>query len=217
VRPHAIIPAALCVIALAITGCGNTLQDQPVPHNTLEGMIVTRFPVYWLGATFQGLALTEASHDPSGGFSIQYGDCLQGGQSTCVTPLRIITSPNNSFVPGGTSPGRVIPVRGVFARFAAKGRTIMIPAGPVVVDIYASDARVARAAAETAVPINEPAFPYSLLPAPSPDTGYSSKPLPDQIPAPLRPLHRPRPRAPVRRRVATARRSQQGAQQQSSG
>ena len=193
--------AGLC--ALAIAGCGNTLQDAPVPHNTLEGMIVTRFPVYWLGANFHGLAISEAAHDPSGGFSIQYGDCLQGGQSTCVTPLRIITSPNNSFVPGGTSPGRVIPVRGVFARFAQKGRTIMIPAGPVVVDIYASDARVARAAAETAVPINEAVFPGSQLPASLPDTGFSQTPLPDQIPAPLRPLHPPPAPAPVRRRAAS--------------
>jgi hypothetical protein len=215
VRPHAITLAALCALAVAIAGCGNTLQDKPVPHNTLEGMIVTQFPVYWLGASFHGLAIIEASHDPSGGFSIQYGDCLQGGQSTCVTPLRIITSPNNSFVPGGTSPGRVIPVRGVFARFAQKGRTIMIPAGRVVVDIYASDARIARAAAEAAVPINEPAFPYSPLPAPAPDTAYSEKPLPDQIPAPLRPLHPQR--TALRRPLAPARRGQQGARQQSSG
>jgi len=200
VRPHPFILAGLCALALA--GCGNTLQDVPVPHNTLEGMIVTPFPVYWLGASFHGLAITEASHDPSGGFAVQYGDCLQGGQSTCVTPLRIVTSPNNSFVPGGTSPGRVIPVRGVFARFAQKGRTIMIPAGPVVVDIYASDARVARAAAETAVPINEAVFPGSLLPSPLPDTGFSAKPLPDQIPAPLRPLHPPRRPAPLRRPAA---------------
>ena len=145
-------------------------------------MVVTPFPVYWLGASFHGLQITEASHDPGGAFSIQYGNCLQGGQATCVTPLRIVTSPNNSFVPGGAAPGRVLSVRGVDARFAQAGRTIVIPTGPVVVAIFASDARVARAAAQTAVPINEVGFPGELLPPPFADTGFASKPLPDQSP-----------------------------------
>ena len=207
------ILAVLC--ALAIGGCGDTVQDVPIAHNTLEGMVMTRFPVYWLGASFRGLAITEVSHDPSGGFAIQYGDCLQGGQSTCVTPLRIVTSPNNSFVPGGTTPGRVIPVRGVFARFAQKGRTIMFPAGSVVVDIYASDARVARAAAQTAVPISEPLFPGQDLPTPLPDSGFSEKPLPDQVPPPLRPLHPPRVPTPLRRQAGKP--AGRAAQRSSSG
>jgi hypothetical protein len=214
VRARGTLLAGLCAVALGLVvgGCGNTLQDIPIGHNTLEGMLVTRFPVYWLGASFHGLAITEASHDPSGGFSIQYGNCLQGGQSTCVTPLQIITSPNNSFAAGGNAPGRVIPVRGVFARFAQSGRTIMIPTGPVVVDIYASDARVARAAAQTAVPINEVGFPGALLPAPLPDSGFAEKPLPDQLPVPLRLLHPPPAAHPKvsARRAPAARRSSSG-------
>ena len=197
--------AGLCALSLAVAGCGNTLQEVPIGHNTLEGMLVTPFPVYWLGATFRGLPITEATHDTSGGFSIQYGNCLQGGQSTCLTPLQIISSPNNSFVPGGAAPGRVLSVRGVDARFAQAGRTIIIPTGPVIVAIYASDARVARAAAQTAVPINEVGFPGALLPPPLADSGFAEKPLPDQTPVPLRPLHPP---AAVRKRVrAVPRRS----------
>ena len=190
VRLSSGVLAGLC--ALAVAGCGNTLQEVPIGHNTLEGMVITPFPVYWLGASFHGLAISEVTHDPSGGFAIQYGNCLQGGQSTCVTPLQIVTSPNNSFVPGGSTPGRVIPVRGVYARFAAKGRTIVIPTGPVVVDIYASDARVAREAAQSAVPISEPRYPGSELPAALPDTGFGEKPLPGQTPPPIRILHPPR-------------------------
>ena len=211
VRVPCAILAALC--ALAVAGCGNTLQDVPIGHNTLEGMVITPFPVYWLGASFRGLAISEVTHDPSGGFAIQYGNCLQGGQSTCVTPLQIVTSPNNSFVPGGSTPGRVIPVRGVYARFAAKGRTIVMPTGPVVVDIYASDARVAREAAQSAVPISEPSYPGSELPAALPATGFQEKPLPDQMPPPMRILHpvvvklSPAQRARLRR---AARRSSSG-------
>ncbi len=202
-RARITLLAGLC--ALALGGCGNTLQEVPIGHNTLEGMLVTPFPVYWLGASFHGLAITEASHDPSGGFSIQYGNCLQGGQSTCVTPLQIITTPNNSFVPGGSAPGRVLSVRGVDARFAQAGRTILIPTGPVVVAIYASDARVARAAAQSAVPINEVGFPGELLPQPFSDTGWDQKPLPDQSPVALRPLHPPRSAATVKKQARRAR------------
>jgi hypothetical protein len=213
VRVPVALLAGLC--ALAITGCGNTLQDVPIGHNTLEGMVMTPFPVYWLGASFHGLAISEVTHDPSGGFAIQYGNCLQGGQSTCVTPLQIVTSPNNGFVPGGSAPGRVIPVRAVYARFAAKGRTIVIPTGPVVVDIYASDARVAREAAQSAVPISEPQYPGSELPASLPDTGFDQKPLPDQMPPPMQVLHPPR--AVVKVSPGQRARRKQGARRSSSG
>ena len=78
--------------ALALSSCGDTLQDRPVPHNSLESMIVAPYPVYWLGRSFEGLRITEATHDPSGAFTVQYGDCITGGQYTCVPPLRVVTS-----------------------------------------------------------------------------------------------------------------------------
>ena len=84
-------------MAFALGGCGDTLQDQPISHSSLENLLVSPFPVYWLGGSFHGFAITETSHDPSGGVSIQYGDCLVGGQGTCVPPVHIVTSPDNSF------------------------------------------------------------------------------------------------------------------------
>ena len=66
--------------AAALAAGGDVLQDTPIPHNLLESLVITRFPVFWVGASFNGLNITEIAHDPGGAFSIQYGDCLQGGQ-----------------------------------------------------------------------------------------------------------------------------------------
>ena len=127
-------------------------------------MIGAPFPVYWLGGSFEGMPIGEATYDPSGSYSLQYGNCLEGGQGTCVTPLRIITSPDNSFVPGGSTPSRRARIRGVDALIAQAGRTIVIATAGVVVDIYATSASAAAAAARTAVPINQPGSPEAPLP-----------------------------------------------------
>jgi hypothetical protein len=171
-----------------LCACGDTLQDRSIPHNLLETMVLAPFPVYWLGGSFRGMPVTEATHDPSGSFSVQYGDCLQGGQGTCVPPLRVITSPDNSFLPGGTAASRPTRVRGVAATLAGEGRTVVIPTAGVVVDIYATDARTARAAAATIAPINAIGAAGAPLPAALPDTGFGQTPLPSQVPTPLRPL-----------------------------
>ena len=110
------------LLALLLSGCGDTLQDRPISHNTLEALLAAPYPVYWLGHAFHGLAITEASHDPSGAFSVQYGDCKQGGQGTCVAPLRVVTSPDNSFRPAGSAPARSAVVRGARASLALRGR-----------------------------------------------------------------------------------------------
>lgn len=173
---------------MALTACGDTLQDQPTPHNTLESLLVAPYPVYWLGGSFRGLAITEASHDPGGAFTIQYGNCRIGGQGTCVPPLRVITSPDNSFLPGGQVRHAIENVRGVAALIAHAGQTIEIPTGGVVVGIYALSRSLADAAAATIVPINEISAPGARLPARLPDTGFAETPLPAQAPSPLRAL-----------------------------
>lgn len=186
------VPAALCALALlcplALAACGNAAEPERVSHSTLEDMLVNPFPVYWLGGSFHGLTISEVFHDPSGAYSVQYGTCLQGGQGTCTTPLRIVTSGDNSFLPGGEAASRTTEIRGVQARVAQRGTTVIIPAGDVVVDIYARDPSLARAAALTAVPVNEPGALGAPYPTPRPDSGYGSTPLPTQEPVPLRPL-----------------------------
>jgi hypothetical protein len=186
-RPLALLAALLC--ALGLGACGNTLQDQPIPHNTLEGLLVAPYPVYWLGGVFQHMQISEATHDPGGAFSVQYGDCVEGGQSTCIPPLRIVTSPDNSFAPGGSTALRRTAIRGVTAVVARGGDTIEIPTAGVVLDIYARNPRLAAEAAATAVPIGEPGVPGAPLPAALTDTGFAETPLPAQTPSPLRALH----------------------------
>jgi hypothetical protein len=190
-RPRAcaaFVVALLAIAALALSACGDTLQDRPIAHNTLEGLIVAPYSVYWLGRSFAGLSITEATHDPSGAYSVQYGDCVEGGESTCVPAIRVVTSPDNSFVAGGTTPRHGAAVRGVSAVVAQQGRTIEIPTGGVVVGVYAHTAHLAAAAAQTLVPINAVGSPGAQLPARLPDTGFGSTPLPSQIPSPLRAL-----------------------------
>jgi hypothetical protein len=179
---------ACCALALSLGSCGDTLQDRPIAHNTLETLIVAPYPVYWLGRSFKGLNITEATHDPSGSFSVQYGACVEGGQSTCVPALRVVTSPDNSFLAGGSSPQHDVRVRGIDALATQRGHTIEIPTGPVVVGVYADSPHLASAAAQTVVPINEVGVPGGALPVRLGDTRFGSTPLPSQVPSPLRAL-----------------------------
>jgi hypothetical protein len=175
--------------ALALGACGNILQDKPISHSILEDLIVAPYPAYWLGASFHGLAITEGYSDPGGAFTLQYGDCLNGGQGVCTPPLRLVTSPDNSFVPGGASPAVKGMIRGVPVRISEDGRTIAIPTAGVVVSIFASEARLAAAAARSVVPINAPGSPGLALAAPRPDTGYGSRPLSSQRPDAATPVN----------------------------
>jgi len=185
-RGAAALPVALVAAAL-LAGCGDTLQDKPIPHNQLETLVVAPFPVYWAGGSFRGMQITDVSPDPGGAFTVQYGDCLQGGQGTCTPPLRIVTNPDNSFLPGGEAPASAALVRGVPAKLTQHGRAITIPTGGVVVGVIAGDPALARAAAQQIVAINRPGSPGETLPARLPDTGFGTTPLPSQRPSTARP------------------------------
>jgi hypothetical protein len=184
VRALALSLALLC--PLAVSACGDTVQSTPIAHNALEGLLAAPFPVYWVGGRFAGMSLSESFHDPGGAYAVQYGPCVEGGQGTCTPALRIVTSPDNSFLPGGTTPTRAISVRGRRGVAAQKGRTLLIATGGVVVDVYARSPALARAAAQTMVPINEVLSPGETLPAKLPDTHFGEAPLPSQMPKPLK-------------------------------
>lgn len=180
-RSIAIALAALC--ALVLGACGDTLQDQPIGPQALESVIVkSRFPVYWLGFKFQHLRITGVAIDPGGAVTIHYGDCLVGGQYTCVTPLAVVSSPDNSFVPGAGAASRVVQVRGARAISAQDGATLAMATGSVVVSVYAHNPALASAAVETMAPLNKVGLPLQPLPAAAPDTGFGRVPLPSQIP-----------------------------------
>jgi hypothetical protein len=169
--------------ALLLGGCGNTLQDEPIGAQTLERVIVKNdFPVYWVGLRFAGMQVTRASMESSGAVTVDYGDCTVGGQYTCVTPLTIVTSPDNSFVPGGAASATRFRLRGVQARALRGGKTIAVATGPIVVTVMARDLTLAWAAAQAMSPLNEAALPEAPLARPLPDTGVDRIPLEGQLP-----------------------------------
>jgi hypothetical protein len=114
--------------------------------------------------------------------TIRYGDCVLGGQYTCVTPIMIVSSPNNSFIPGAGPATESVVVRGATASVVAHGATLAIPTGEVVVSVYARDARRAREAATTMAPINKVGLPGAPLPPVVANTGYESAPLASEVP-----------------------------------
>jgi hypothetical protein len=183
------LTALLGLCALALAACGDTLQDQPIPRSQLEQLIEVRgYPVYWLGGSFHGLALSETGRDIGGAYVIRYGDCTEAGQNACVMPLSIVTSPDNSFTPGGSTPARPVRVRGVEGASTELGRSVQIPTGKVLVSIYADSPALARAAAQTMVPINQGAVPGAPLPAARSGSGFGVAPLPGQLPSILAPV-----------------------------
>lgn len=174
--------AAALACALVLGSCGDTLQDQPIGADPFEDVIVnSRVPVYWVGLRFQGLPATNVREDPGGAVTVDYGDCVIGGQYTCVTPLQIVTSPDNSFIPGAPVK-RSISVRGLPAVTTPGGSTISLATGPVVVSIYARNAALASAAARAMAPLNQPGSSGAPLPAAIADTGYGRVPLHSQVP-----------------------------------
>ncbi len=185
--PKARVLVALVLLApstLTLEACADTLQDRPNPPSALEPLVMQEaFPVYWLGGSFHNLAITHVGRNPSGAYEIQYGDCLVGGENVCATPLEIVTSPDNSFLPGGAAAQSTVLVRGVHGRSAQGGRALSLATGPVVVDLYATTPALARAAAETMVAINQPDAPGAALAPPLANTGYGARPLPVQQPA----------------------------------
>lgn len=190
-RARLLALVSLCALApLVLSGCANTLQDEPIEPSFLEPLVMQdKYPVYWLGGSFHALGIVSVARDPSEAYTIKYGDCREGGENVCVTPLEIVTSPDNSFYPGGTAARRPGRARGIPIVTAQEGKTIVLPTGPVVVDIYADSASLARAAAQAMVTINGAQLPGAPLPRALPESGFGQKPLVIQRPsiAPLAP------------------------------
>lgn len=173
-----------------LAGCGNTVQGHPVSEGTLQALVaVNRMPIYWLGETFKGMSLTQVTEDYGGAYSMEYGNCAIGGQNTCVSPLQIVTSPEDSFRPGSTSHTGTIRERGRTALLLEGGDTIEIATGRVMVDIYATNSELALAASSIMVPINQPGLPGSPLPAPVPSAHSPAEPLPGQLPGGISVVH----------------------------
>jgi hypothetical protein len=172
----------LCLCAITVAACGSTLEEQPVAPSNLESFIAVReYPVYWLGNSFAGMSVSETSRDSGGAYTVQYGNCVSGGQFLCTSPLAIVTSPENSFIAHGSSGVRIGRIRGISSFTSEDGRTIEIPTGAVVVSVRADNAALAHAAARAIVPINAVGLPGTPLPKALPTTRFATEPLPTQL------------------------------------
>jgi hypothetical protein len=178
VRSRPLLAAGLAIAAgAALLGCGDTLQTQPIDNHVLEKLVTARgAPIYWVSGTFDGMQISNIERDTGGTYALQYGNCSIGGQGICVTPLAIITSRDNSFLPGGTTGRQIITIRGRHAALAEGGRTIEIPTGRVVVTITADTPARALRAANLMVPLNALIAPGDPLPQALPDTGVGRTP-----------------------------------------
>jgi hypothetical protein len=180
VRLRRLLPLGLACSWL-LASCGNTLQSQPLTSTALEPLeTAEHYPVYWLGARFDGMALSSVSSDPSGAFVLQYGNCGRGGPETCVAPLQLVSSPDNSFLPGDASDAVSLRIRGVPGVRLQGGEVIEIATGPAVVDVRAANPRLALLAARQMVPINELGRPGEALPRAQPNTGFGQQPMEGQ-------------------------------------
>jgi hypothetical protein len=145
-------------------------------------IVKSRFPVYWAGLEFAGMQITSVAIDPSEAVTIRYGDCLVGGQYTCVTPISIVSSPDNSFIPGASAATGAPSIRGVQVSATSGGATLAIPTGGVVVSVYAKSPSLARKVATIMAPLNKVGLPQAPLPAAGPDTGFDRQPLASELP-----------------------------------
>ncbi len=168
--------AAIAALAWLLAGCGDTLQLEPLRDRDLTDASQVSYIVYWAGRAFEGMPVSFAGRQTGGSVLVTYGNCVVGGQTTCMRALSIVTSDDNSFVPGAllTTTRRVI--RGRVAVVAMGGRTLEIATGSVVVDITASTPVLALAAAMAMSPLNgsssHPGAPYAPLPPALPPNGF---------------------------------------------
>jgi hypothetical protein len=181
VRRRCLAAALALLCAGLLAGCGNTLQNEPLSASTLEPLVLAEgFPVFWVGASFHGMPLSVVNADPSGAYEVQYGACATGGPETCISPLAVISSPDNSFLPGAGAATGVTSIRGVRALIAQRGKTIELATGAAVVDIQASSPALALAAAHEMAPVNRLGSPGASLPAALPETGFPEHPTEEQ-------------------------------------
>jgi len=163
---------AAAAIALTLSGCASTLQLRPLQDRDLTHAEAAPYSVYWVGRAFEGMPVSVAEPRTGGSVLITYGNCVIGGQDTCLRALQIVTSHDNSFVPGAQHATAHRLIRGRVAVIGNGGRIIEIATGDVVVDIDANTPALARATAESMTPMNRAGTPGQTLPPALPPNGF---------------------------------------------
>jgi hypothetical protein len=131
------------------------------------------FPVYYLGESFEDLALAEAP--PAGDVaSFVYGSCEPSGDTGCAPPLEVQVWPacmrnpaSYELAPGMPLPHREDTVRAVPAAFYEDGSRLELSTGSVTVVIFGERDQIVRAA-EALRGFNFSLAPSQNLPPPVP-------------------------------------------------
>jgi hypothetical protein len=150
----AALAAALAISSLsALAGCGSSAgsgMSKQTQDRVEEIAAHADRPVYYLGQQFRDWAVSDASIDnDTGGFSVIYGTCTAGMDSSCAPPLQVITEVLDP-VKWGMAVGcsRLPPVRGVPAVNFGDALVLLTADSLITIGVGNGDAATAMAAAE---------------------------------------------------------------------
>lgn len=166
--PRRLASRAVVVLATSLL-CG--CATHPAGPITTKDLDVARsfrlFTVYWVGRSFDGVALTAADtqrdYDATAGERVYYGNCDKQSSPVstvgCRLPLEIATVEYHTIDSRqneGLGTRTDTAIRGVPAVIFNGGRSIQLYTAELAIDIYADTPARALAAAQAAVPMNRP-------------------------------------------------------------
>ncbi|HEV2998905.1 MAG TPA: hypothetical protein VGX16_07340 [Solirubrobacteraceae bacterium] len=179
------------ISSLAVLAGCSTGPPPPLGERALaEAQTFPYFPLYWVGPSFRGQALTAVdgrkSYNSAIGDGVYYGDCVLGagtlpGGSGCRLPLQVSTVIYHLHSNSPLGPQSNALIRGVPAAIYDGGRSVELYSGRLAIDVYSSSPGGALAAARALRPINAPGSPDEPLPEPRFCPGLSGR-----LPRPLR-------------------------------
>jgi hypothetical protein len=179
-----VIAAGIALVLLAALAIGVLVYRASSSEASVQGdsrdagspapRKVDGFPVYYLGESFEGLALTEAPPPGSGLASFVYGSCEPTEEMGCAPPLEVQVWPactrnpsSHELAPGMPMPRREDTIRGVPAAFYEDGFRLELSTGSVTVVIFGEQDQIVRAAQALRTLDSAPA-PGEDLPPPVP-------------------------------------------------
>jgi hypothetical protein len=165
---------AAVLAGVLLSGC-TTRHPPPLSASALaEAQTFPYYPIYWVGAVFDGHHLTavdgRTSYSSSIGESVYYGDCVRGkgflGGGSCLLPLQVTTVIYRLHSNGALGPQRNTVIRGVPAVIYDGGRSIELYSGRMAIDVFSDAFSRAYGAATRLRPLNAPGSAAAPLPSP---------------------------------------------------
>ena len=141
--------AVLVAVASSIAGCGGSEAREPSPRaQVLAAQRTVAYPLYWVGTSLGGLALTDVLATPRR-VTLLYGTCTPHGDAGCAPPLTIQVSSicdDNALVLD-IRPDTRSRARGTTALDYGEAARVELDAGVSHITVSATAARTRRAIA----------------------------------------------------------------------